>query len=141
MSEGLGFAVHMIRACRVLELLKNGIDPSPPYIPVSFTQADNKLDQLKVAAVYEKQPHLWPLEPNDTVLALVGFENNPFVHQSDLIHALRGQDGLVELLVERLGIRQTFTITARPRPNLLDKIGVHVSVSYTHLTLQTIYTV
>ena len=127
MSEGLGFAVHMIRACRVLELLKNGIDPSPPYIPVSFTQADNKLDQLKVAAVYEKQPHLWPLEPNDTVLALVGFENNPFVHQSDLIHALRGQDGLVELLVERLGIRQTFTITARPRPNLLDKIGVHVS--------------
>ncbi|MEE2694092.1 MAG: trypsin-like peptidase domain-containing protein [Pseudomonadota bacterium] len=127
MSEGLGFAVHMIRACRVLELLKNGIDPSPPYIPVSFTQTDSKSDQLTVAAVYQQQPYLWPLKPNDKVLAIVGFEHAKLSHQSDLIHVLRGQNGQLDLLVERRGIRQTHTITVRPRPNLLDKIGVHVS--------------
>jgi len=127
MSEGLGFAVHMIRACRVLALLKNGADPSPPYIPVSFSQTNNKSDQLKVAAVYEHQPEFWSLKPDDKVLAVVGFENNKLVHQSDLIHVLRGQDGQVELLVERLGMRQIYTIKVRPRPKLIDKIGVHVS--------------
>ena len=55
MSEGLGFAVQMLRACRVFKLLEEGVDPSPPYIPISFADQEQTQDELIVAAVYQNQ--------------------------------------------------------------------------------------
>ena len=127
MSEGLGFAVQMTRACRVLEVLKKNIDPSPPFIPVSFSHNEDSSNHLQVAAIYKNQAVSWPLTPNDQIVALAEFPHEKLTHQSDLIHALRGKSGEVDLLVQREGITRSNTIAVTSRPNLLDKIGVHVS--------------
>ena len=127
MSEGLGFAVQMIRACRVIDVLKTHVDPSPPFIPVSFSRNDVHPDVLKIAAVYRNQPVSWPLKPNDKIVALHSTPDQKQTHQSDLIHSLRGKHGDVKVLVERNGSISSKVIAVLPRPNLLDKIGVHVS--------------
>ena len=127
MSEGLGFAVQMIRACRIFKLLENGVDPSPPYIPISFAADDQTQDELVVAAVYSKQPVVWPLNLGDRLSALAEEPEKKFKHQADLIHALRGRNGPVELLIERSGKLLTVIVPSRARPKLTGRIGVHAS--------------
>ena len=127
MSEGLGFAVQMIRACRVFKLLENKVDPSPPYIPISFAADDQIQDKLVVAAVYRKQPVVWPLNLGDRLSALAEEPEKKFKHQADLIHALRGRNGPVELLIERSGKLLTVIVPSRARPKLTGRIGVHAS--------------
>ena len=127
MSEGLGFAVQMVRACRVFELLENGVDPSPAFIPISFATNEQTQDDLVVAAVYRKQPVVWYLKPGDRISALAEDPTRNFNHQADLIHALRGKNGPAELLSERSGKKQTIVITSRARPALIERIGVHAS--------------
>jgi len=127
MSEGLGFAVQMLRACRVFKLLEEGVDPSPPYIPISFAAEEQTQDELIVAAVYREQSVLWPLRLGDLVSALAETPEAKFEHQSDLIHALRGKRGPVDLIVERAGRRQTVVVVSKARPRLIDRVGVHSS--------------
>tara|TARA_B100001013_G_scaffold236565_1_gene145606 strand:- start:510 stop:1865 length:1356 start_codon:yes stop_codon:yes gene_type:complete len=127
LSEGLGFAVQMTRACRVFRLLERSVDPSPPYLPVSFAVNEDKIDQLIVAAVYAKQPVQWSLKRGDRIVSLAEKEDVEFTHQADLIHNLRGSDGQVELIVERSGERISVSVPIKPRRTLTDRIGVHAS--------------
>ncbi len=127
LSEGLGFAVQMTRACRIFKLLERSIDPSPPYLPVSFAIDEDRTDQLIVASVYLKQPVQWPLKRGDRIVALASDEENQFTHQADLIHNLRGNDGQVELIVERSRERLLVSVPVKPRPILTGRIGVHAS--------------
>ena len=127
MSEGLGFAVSMVRACRVIELLERGVNPSPPFIPVSFVTDENNEDGLVAAVAYQKQPVAWPLKPGDRLIALADGTSAEFENQADLIHALRGRVGEQELLVEREGEEIAISILVEPRPELMDRIGVHAS--------------
>ena len=127
MSEGLGFAVQMVRACRVFKLLEEEADPSPPYIPISFAAHEQTQDELIVAAVYQKQPVSWPLKLGDRVSALAGAPEIKFKHQADLIHALRGKNGRVDLIIERSGRTQTVVVISKARPRLIDRVGVHSS--------------
>ena len=127
MSEGLGFAVSMVHACRVIELLERGVNPSPPYIPISFATDEDNEDELVAAVVYQKQPVAWPLKPGDRLIALGDGTSSEFKHQADLIHALRGRVGELELLVERDGEKKAVSILVKPRPELMDRIGVHAS--------------
>ena len=137
MSEGLGFAVHMLRVCRVLEVLKRNGDPSPPFIPVSFTNDDRQPSNLIIAETYKKQTVLWPLKPDDQIIALAESPNQQLKHQSDLIHVLRGKRGKVEVIVKRNGANEQFSIAVAPRPKLLDRIGVHVSgIIFSHESLK-----
>ena len=126
-SEGIGFAVPMPHVCRVIELLKTGVNPSVPYVPVSFALDEDSEDDLVVAMVYQNQPVTWPLQPGDRV---VGLARNPDVElksQAALIHALRGQTGRVELIIERSGNTESVFVDVQSRANLLDRTGVHAS--------------
>lgn len=127
MSEGLGFAVQMVRACLVFKLLEEGADPSPPYIPISFAAHEQTQDELTVAAVYRKQPVSWPLKLGDRISALARAPEIKFKHQADLIHALRGKNGPVDLIIERSGRMETVAVISKARPQLTDRIGVHAS--------------
>jgi len=127
MTEGLGFAVSMVHACRVIELLERGVNPSPPFIPVSFAMDENNEDGLVVAVAYQKQPVAWPLKPGDRLIALGDGTSSEFKNQADLIHALRGMVGELELLVERDDEKIAIPILVKPRPELMDRIGVHAS--------------
>ena len=50
-SEGIGFAVPMFYACRVFDLLRVGLDPAPPYLPVAFATGDDIPNELVVAVL------------------------------------------------------------------------------------------
>ena len=126
-SEGLGFAVPMIHACKVINLLKNGVDPSPSYIPVGFAYDDNNESELIAAVIYKKLPSLWPLQIGDRLVALASNPKQEFENQATLIHALRGVRGKVNVIIERSGKKITLSITSEPRTNLMKRIGVHFS--------------
>ena len=126
-SEGLGFAVPMTHVCRLIELLKQKVDPSPSYIPVSFAGNKDNEEELIVAAVYKKQPVSWPLRSGDRILALAESPQKPMNNQADLIHALRGKVGDVQLVIKRGETKKTVTIKSHKRANLLDRVGIHVS--------------
>ena len=126
-SEGLGFAVPMSHACRVIQLLEKGIDPSPSYIPVSFAVDRDNESELRVAAVYREQPVVWPLKVGDRVIAFAKKPAKKLKNQADLIHSLRGMRENVKVIIERSGKRKSVSIKPMPRSNLKMRIGVHVS--------------
>ena len=126
-SEGLGFAVPIVHACRVIKLLEQGVDPSPAHVPVSFAIDKDNEEDLVVAVVYQKQPVVWPLQSGDRIIAPAATPDAKFKNQADLIHALRGKTGDVSLLIERSGKKKTVVIKSLARPNLIKRIGVHAS--------------
>ena len=126
-SEGISFAVPMGDACKLIKLLEEDVDPSPPYIPVSFARDADNEEQLIVSMVYDKQPVVWPLVAGDQIIALSQSPDEKITSQADLIRALRGKAGSIDLLIERNGATEVVTVDLQNRPNLLDTVGVHVS--------------
>jgi serine protease Do len=126
-SEGLNFAVPMIHACKVITLLKKGIDPTPSYIPVGFAYDNDNDSELIAAAIYKKQPTSWPLKVGDELVSLANTPQDRFKNQAMLVHELRGLRGKVDVIIKRRGKRKVVSIMSKPRTSLMKRIGVHVS--------------
>ena len=126
-SEGLGFAVPMVYACRVFALLRAEKNPSVPYLPVAFATSDEAQDKLIVATAYKQLPVEWPLEPGDQLVSLKGEPATNIKNQADLIHTLRGRDGNVAVEIERKDKTKTVTLPVMTRPRMIDWVGLHFS--------------
>jgi len=126
-SEGLGFAVPMVYACRVFKLLREGKNPSVPYLPAAFATSDEVPDKLVVATTYDELPVKWALEPGDQLVSLASDLKTKFKNQADLIHALRGSDGDIPVEIVRQGKSQTLNLAALARPRMIDWVGLHFS--------------
>ena len=126
-SEGLGFAVPMVYACRVFALLREEKNPSGPYLPVAFATSDEVQDKLIVATAYKQLPVEWPLEPGDQLVSLKGEPATKFKNQADLIHTLRGRDGNVAVEIERKDKTKTVMLPVMMRPRMINWVGLHFS--------------
>jgi hypothetical protein len=126
-SEGLGFAVPMVYACRVFKLLREGKNPSVPYLPAAFATSDEVPDKLVVATTYDELPVKWALEPGDQLVSLASDLKIKFKNQADLIHALRGSDGDIAVDIVRQGKSLTLNLAALARPRMIDWVGLHFS--------------
>jgi len=126
-SEGISFAVPMVHACRVIEILKKGENPSPPYLPLAFSKKPNHDDGLVVSYVYRKQPVAWPLKVDDEVLGVVGGKVRRVRNQGELLHELRGLKGSAQILLKRNGKDLTVPVALIPRPQPNERVGVYVS--------------
>lgn len=126
-SEGLGFAVPMVYACRVFQLLREEKNPSVPYLPVAFATSDEVRDKLIVATSYEKLPVKWALEHGDQLLSLATDQKTKLKNQADLIHALRGSEGDVAVDIMRKDKPQTVNLPILARPRMIDWVGLHFS--------------
>jgi S1-C subfamily serine protease len=126
-SEGLGFAVPMVYSCRVFKLLREGKNPSVPYLPAAFATSDEVPDKLIVATNYDGLPVKWALDPGDELLSLASDPTIKFKNQADLIHALRGSEGEIAVDIIRKGKPQTLNLTALARPRMIDWVGLHFS--------------
>ncbi len=126
-SEGLNFAVPMTHACKVVDLLRRGLDPTPSYIPVGFAYDDDNDSELIAAVIYKKQPTSWPLEVGDRLVSFASTPKDEFKNQAMLVHQLRGVRGKVDVVIERDGRKMIFSIMSKPRTSLMKRIGVHVS--------------
>jgi serine protease Do len=121
-AQNTNFAVSMQHACRVLALLREGRDPSPPAPLLTFFDLDSE-EELVVARSY-LPPDAVPLLPGDRIVA-VG--QVPISNEGQFVHELRGRLDDVSLVVERKGRQLTLAGRLPPAPAVLQRRGILVS--------------
>ena len=126
-SEGISFAVPMVHACRVINILKKGGNPSPNHLPLAFSKKPDHDDGLVVSYLYQKQPVTWPLKLGDEILGVVNPDLNPVKNQGELLHELRGLRGHAQIRLKRNGDELTKLVPLLPRQQPSKQVGVFVS--------------
>jgi serine protease Do len=121
-SQNTNFAVSMQHACRVLELLREGRDPSPPAPLLTFFNLEPE-EELVVARSY-LPPRAIALQPGDRIVA-VG--DTPVGNEGQFVHQLRGRLDRVELAVERDGEEITLHGWLPAAQEVLKRRGILVS--------------
>jgi S1-C subfamily serine protease len=124
-AQNTNFAVAIKYACRVLQLLKDGADPSPPDLRlVYFRDVDNR-KELKVARSYAGEGAL-KLLPDDIIRQVVG-DGGVIENETQLLHALRGRLANSSLRVVRAGKEAVVSGAKVPMRRVLEKRGVYAS--------------
>lgn len=124
-TENLNFAVPMKYACRILELLREGKDPSPPELPVVFFENDGDNDEFKVAAAYF-EGEAAPLQAGDVIQA-VADQPGSVKNATQLINVLRGQQGDATLSINRDGKTMAVKLHLKPMPSVMQRQGLYVA--------------
>jgi S1-C subfamily serine protease len=124
-SQNTNFAVAMKYACRVLDVLRAGKDPSPPDLPVVYFKDLDEKKILRVAKSY-LEPGLLELKPRDIIKGVVGVTDK-IENETQLVHALRGRLDDVHLKVERDGKDIEVAGKLKATPKVLDRTGTFVS--------------
>jgi S1-C subfamily serine protease len=124
-AQNTNFAVGMKYACRVLELLREGRDPSPPHLPVVFFKDVDDRRVLRVARNYIETSDL-KLEPGDVILEVEGVEGR-IQNETQLVHALRGRLDGFSLKVQREGKVVTLPGKLTAAPKVTEQKGVYFS--------------
>ncbi|MGH8661502.1 MAG: S1C family serine protease [Burkholderiales bacterium] len=124
-AQNTNFAVAIKYACRVLRLLQDDKDPSPPDLKlVYFRDIDNR-KELRVARSYAHDGTL-KLLPGDVIRQVIG-ETGTIENETQLLHALRGRLGDSSLKVLRQD-RETIVSGAKlPMRRVLETRGVYAS--------------
>jgi len=99
--EGLSFAVPMPYACTIIELLRQGQDPSPPARLVDFAVDEND-EQTMIVARSRLPAGTLDLRIGDEVLGLQS-PARELATETDLVDSLRGRLDSVTLRVLRDG--------------------------------------
>ncbi|HSB49233.1 MAG TPA: trypsin-like peptidase domain-containing protein [Burkholderiales bacterium] len=124
-AQNTNFAVSIKYACRVLQLLQENKDPSPPDLKlVYFRDIDNR-KQLKVARSYAGDGTL-KLMPGDVIRRVVG-EDGTIENETQLLHALRGRLANSSLKVLRDERETVVSGTKLPMRRVLETRGVYAS--------------
>lgn len=124
-SQNTNFAVAMKYACRVLDMLRQGKDPSPPDMPIVYFKDLDEKKILRVAKSY-LQPGLLPLQMRDVIKGAPGVADK-IENETQLFHALRGRLDNVVLKVEREGKDIEVRGRLKPSPHVLARSGTFVS--------------
>jgi serine protease Do len=131
-AQNVNFALPMKYACRILELLRAGRNPSPPELPVQFFKDVDERRELRVVNSF-LDPEKLPLKPGDTILSVEGSAEK-LENETRLIHALRGRLENFSLVVKRGGDRLRITGSLDPKPYILERKGVYFSgILFGHL--------
>ncbi len=121
-SQGIGLAVPSRHLCKILSLVREGRNPSPPDLGLDFASHWDSGTNLyvvggRIPSVFEK------FKTGDRILVANGMKlRNP----TDLSTALRGMRGKVEVVFEREGKRLTVQVPVRPKPLVTDRKGLMV---------------
>ena len=124
-TENLNLAVSMKYVCKIIKLLHEGRDPSPPILPVRFLEYGDYHHELVVAETYfdgiDEQ-----LKAGDVIY---GVENVPdeIPHETHLIHLLRGERGEINLRIRRNGKELITPFNVHPAENITRRKGLYVS--------------
>jgi S1-C subfamily serine protease len=124
-AQNLNFAVAARYACKILDLLREGHDPSPPEGTLVFFDDVEDTGLLKVARDFTPPGYL-SLMPGDVIKGVVG-EPGPITRESELIHALRGHLDRVTLRIERTGKELLLSGSLPGVKKLLDRRIVYAS--------------
>jgi len=123
--EGLSFAVPMPYACTILELMKQGRDPSPPSHLVDFAVDEND-EQTLIVARSRLPAGTLDLHVGDVIVG-VGSPARAVSTATDLFDALRGGLGSVSLQVARDGRTVTLNGQWPAAPRITERRGLWIS--------------
>jgi len=124
-AQNTNFAVAIKYACRILELLQAGADPSPPDLGLVFFRDLDNRKELRVARSYPR-PGSVALEPGDLILEVLG-RAGPIENETHLVHALRGRLDQAALRVRRNGAEITLNGSKPPTPHVTQRRGLYAS--------------
>jgi S1-C subfamily serine protease len=124
-AQNTNFAVSMKYACRIVDLLRAGEDPSPPDLGVVFFRDIDNRKQLRVARSYPRTGMI-QFEVGDVIEEVVGSPGR-IENETQLIHALRGRLGGATIRVQRNGGTIALNGPKPAQPRVLDQRGVYVS--------------
>ena len=116
-SEGLNFAVPLPPVCKVISLLLDDKDPSPPKLPISFAADDVHEKYLTIAGNrYGKLPT--GLMIGDEVVKVNGKE---IATPTELATVLRGVNGRSDLTILREQNEKVVSIQFSSKPLITDR--------------------
>jgi len=124
-AQNTNFAVAMKYACRILQLLQNGQDPSPPDLGLVYFQDLDNRKILKAARGYPV-PGTLQLQPGDIIKEVVGISHK-IENETQLLHALRGRLEASSIKVTRDGQDLLLNGSKPPMPSVLAQRGVYAS--------------
>ena len=124
-AQNTNFAVASRYACRILELLRQGKDPSPPDLKLVYFRDMDDRKELRVARSYAGEGML-QLMPGDLIRQVVGVPGK-IENETQLLHALRGRLDGARLLVVRSGNEMEVGGAQPPMEHVLDARGVYAS--------------
>lgn len=120
-SDGLNFAVPIKLVCTILDLLKEGKNPSPPVVPLSFATTLRERELL-VASV--KDDWAQSLKIGDRIVAVNGDRTARYA--SRVLDHMRGKDS-ARVTVVRDGKEQEITLSVPKERDDVKRLGVHFS--------------
>ena len=124
-AQNTNFAVAMKYACRILHLMQNGQDPSPPDLGLVYFQDLDNRKVLKAARGYPVAGTM-QLQPGDVIKEVVGVARK-IENETQLLHALRGRLDASSIRVSRNGEEMVLNGSKTPMPNVLAQRGVYAS--------------
>lgn len=124
-AQNTNFAVAVKYACRILELLQQGKDPSPPDLKLVYFRDVDDRKELRVARSYAGEGML-QLMPGDLIRQVVGVDGR-IENETQLLHALRGRLDGARLTVVRSGQEMVVEGAKPPMPRVLEARGVYAS--------------
>ena len=123
-DQNTNFAELMIYACRVLKLLREGKDPSPPKLPVVYLIEPLKDFELVISESYLGSDSIG-FKPGDKIIGVIG--QGPVKNEAQLVHALRGHLNEFSLEITRKGETKIISGGLDRSINYLNRKGVFVS--------------
>ncbi len=124
-AQNTNFAVAMKYACRILQLLQQEQDPSPPDLKLVFFRDIDNRKELKVARSYADDGML-KLLPGDIIRRVAGVDG-AIENETQLLHALRGRLAGSSLNVTRAGRETVVSGAQAPMRRVTDARGVYAS--------------
>jgi S1-C subfamily serine protease len=124
-AQNTNFAVASKYACRILELLQRGADPSPPDLKLVYFRDVDSRRELRVARSYAGE-QLLHLQPSDVIKQVVGVPGT-IENETQLLHALRGRLSESTVKVVRDGQEIVVGGNKLPMQRVLDARGVYAS--------------
>jgi S1-C subfamily serine protease len=124
-AQNTNFAVAMKYACRIVELLRAGADPSPPDLGLVFYRDIENRKQLRVARAYPR-PGKLEFRREDIIEQVVG-ESGRIENETQLMHALRGRLEGSHIRILRDGVALDLNGSKAALPRVLERRGVYAS--------------
>ena len=86
-NQNTNFSERIDHVCKILQLLKDGVNPSPPKLDIIFQKDIENRNKLIIAKSYSKNISI---KEGDIILGVNGFLSDT-KNERELIHALRGK--------------------------------------------------
>lgn len=123
-NQNTNFAEQMVFACKVLDLLREGKDPSPPKLMLIYLKDPLKNFELIVSKSY-LDSNLIGIKSGDKIITVAGY--GPVKNEGQLAHALRGRLDHFSLEVIRNGTTRTISGKLEPEEPIIERRGVFFS--------------